>query len=158
MPKYQMVQKYLTNNPSQTRKLGKLLAEEILKTSPSKGAVVIGLEGDLGGGKTTFLQGFAKGLKISKKILSPTFVIMKRFTIKNRNFKNFYHIDCYRIEKPKEILNLGFEEIASNPQNIVAIEWSDKIGKILPKDTIKLKFEFVNKNKREIVLKLKNGK
>jgi len=153
-----MVQKYLTNNPSQTRKLGKLLAEEILTTTPLGKAVVIGLEGDLGGGKTTFLKGFARGLKISKKILSPTFVIMKRFVIKNRNFKNFYHIDCYRIEEIKEILNLGFKEIASDPQNIVAVEWADKIRKILPKDTIIFQFEFINKNKREIMLKLKNGK
>lgn len=153
-----MVQKYFTNNPSQTRKLGKLLAEEISKTAPPKEAVVIGLEGDLGGGKTTFLKGFARGLKISKKILSPTFVIMKRFVIKNRNFKNFYHIDCYRIEEPKEILNLGFKEIVSNPQNIVAVEWADRIRKILPKDTIIIQFEFINENKREIVLKLNNGK
>ena len=139
----------LSGSPSQTKEIGKILAKEILKTA-SKKALILGLIGELGGGKTTFLQGFAKGLGIKEKILSPSFVILKRFKIKDLRFKNFYHIDCYRINKPKEILNLGLKEIISNPQNIVAIEWADKIKKILPKNSIILKFEFLNKNKRRI--------
>jgi tRNA threonylcarbamoyladenosine biosynthesis protein TsaE len=157
-----MRSKYLTKNPSQTKNLGKILAEEALKTQPKGKALVIGLEGDLGGGKTTFLQGFAKGLGIKEKILSPTFIIMKKYelrsTKKQRNLHNFrlqtsyfYHIDCYRVKRPKEILDLGFKEIISNPKNIVAIEWSDRIRKILPKDALILKFEFINKTTREIV-------
>jgi len=141
---------YTTNNPSQTKKLGELLAKEILKTKPKKTAFIIGLEGDLGGGKTTFLQGFAKGFGIKEKILSPTFVILKRFKVQNGRFKDFYHIDCYRIKKPKEILDLGFKEIISNSKNIVAIEWADRIRKILPKNSIILKFEFIDKKTREI--------
>lgn len=133
----------ITKSPSQTKKIGEILAKEVLKTKPKKSAFTFGLEGDLGGGKTTFLQGFAKGLGIKEKIVSPTFIIM-------RKIKTFYHIDCYRIQKPKEILDLGFKEIISNPQNIVVIEWADKIKKILPEDVIILKFRFVNKNKRKI--------
>jgi len=164
--------KYLTNNPAQTRKLGEILAtellkkakvekrtkfslsKEVLKTKLKKGALIIGLKGDLGGGKTTFLQGFSKGLGIKQKITSPTFVIMRRYKIQNTRYKiqNFYHIDCYRIEKPKEILNLGFKEIISNPQNIVVIEWADRIRKILPKKAIIIKFEFVGKTTRKIYL------
>lgn len=148
----------LTSSPSQTKKLGEDLAKKILKSTPQKRALVIGLEGDLGGGKTTFLQGFAKGLRIKEKILSPTFVILKKFKIKNTNqkfkFKNFYHIDCYRIEKPKEILDLGFKKIISDPQNIIVIEWADKIQEILPKDIMILKFYFISRNKRRIVIKL----
>ncbi|PIQ07338.1 MAG: hypothetical protein COW72_00855, partial [Candidatus Nealsonbacteria bacterium CG18_big_fil_WC_8_21_14_2_50_37_10] len=67
--------------------------------------------------------------------------------------QNFYHIDCYRVEKPKEILDLGFKEIISNPQNIVAVEWVDRIRKIMPKNTIWIKFDFVNKNTRQISIK-----
>jgi tRNA threonylcarbamoyladenosine biosynthesis protein TsaE len=144
---------YFTNSPSQTKKLGELLAKKILSMKPRKTAFVIGLEGDLGGGKTTFLQGFAKGLGIKQKILSPTFLIMRKFKIKNLKFKIFYHIDCYRIKKPKEILDLGFKEIIQNPQNIVAVEWADQIRKIMPKNTIILRFEFVNKKTRKIVVK-----
>ncbi|MBZ1345120.1 MAG: tRNA (adenosine(37)-N6)-threonylcarbamoyltransferase complex ATPase subunit type 1 TsaE [Candidatus Nealsonbacteria bacterium] len=153
---------FLTVNPFQTKKLGKILAEEILKTKPKKTALLIGLEGSLGGGKTTFLQGFARGLRIKEKILSPTFIIMRKFEIRpallkglwqNSEFKNFYHIDCYRIEKPKEILDLGFKEIISNPQNIVTIEWAEKIKKVLPRNTIWINFEFIDKNTRKLIIK-----
>jgi len=141
--------KILSRSPSQTKKIGQFLAEETLKTK-TKRALILGLVGDLGGGKTTFLQGFAQGLGIKEKILSPSFVILKRFKIKDLRFKNFYHIDCYRIKKPKEILDLGFKEIISDPKNIVAIEWADRIKKILPKKILVLKFDFINRNQREI--------
>jgi len=144
---------YITNSPLQTKNLAKKLAREILNCFSTKKAVVIGLVGDLGGGKTTFLQGFARGLGIRQKILSPTFIIMKKFLISNSQFLNFYHIDCYRIKKPKELLALGFKEIISGPENIVAVEWADKIRKILPKDTLILKFEFIDENTRKIAVK-----
>lgn len=137
---------YITNSPFQTKKLGEKLAKEILRNKLKRRAFVIGLTGELGGGKTTFLQGFARGLGIKEKILSPTFVIMKRF-------KNFYHIDCYRLQKPEELLDLGFKEIISNPSNIVVIEWADKIKKIIPKNTIRIKFNFIDEKTRKITIK-----
>jgi len=142
---------YLTKRAEETTKLGEKLAKKILKTK-KESAFVLGLVGELGGGKTTFLQGFAKGLGVREKILSPTFVIMKKFSIFNLQFSNFYHIDCYRIEKSKEILNLGFKEIISSPQNIVAIEWAEKIRKILPKDALIIEFEFISKQERKITI------
>jgi len=146
--------KYLTANPSQTKKLGEILAKEILKTQPKKIAQILGLEGDLGGGKTTFLQGFAKGLGIKQRILSPTFIIMRKSKIQYpiSNIQYLIHIDCYRIKKPKEILDLGFKEIITNPQNIVAVEWADRIRKIMPKTMIWIRFEFVDKKTRKITL------
>ncbi|HUW71934.1 MAG TPA: tRNA (adenosine(37)-N6)-threonylcarbamoyltransferase complex ATPase subunit type 1 TsaE [Candidatus Humimicrobiaceae bacterium] len=160
-----MRKRYLTRNPAQTRELGENLAKEILRTKsakkilrksnfPAGQALVIGLEGDLGGGKTTFLQGFAKGLGIREKILSPTFIIFRRFEIKGLNFKNFCHIDCYRIKKPREILGLGFKEAFSNPQNIITVEWAKRIRQILPKNVIILKFQFIDKTTRKITIKI----
>lgn len=158
---------YLSNNPSQTKKIGKTLAEKILKGELGKTAQVLALQGDLGGGKTTFLQGFARGLGVKDKILSPTFVILKKFKIKKQfygkskataRFKNFYHIDCYRIEKPKELLLLGFRKIISDSQNIVAVEWAEHIKKILPQSAILINFEFIGKNKRKIVIRCKKKK
>lgn len=145
----------LTKNPSQTKKTGEILAKEVLKTKFKKRALIIGLEGDLGGGKTTFLQGFAKGLGIKQKILSPTFVITRKTKLKTSKskYQNFYHIDCFRIEKPEEILDLGFKEIISDPKNIIAIEWADRIKKIIPRKIIWICFKFVNKNKRKILIK-----
>lgn len=137
---------FSTGSPGQTKRVGARLAKEILKPDVRKKAAVLGLVGDLGGGKTTFLQGLAKGLGLKEKILSPTFIIMRRI-------KNFYHIDCYRIKKPKEVLDLDFKKIISNPQNIVAIEWADRIKKIMPPKTIWIHFKFINLKTRRIAIK-----
>ena len=143
---------YTTKSYKQTQKLGEKFAKDILKLKPKNSAVVIGLRGNLGGGKTTFLQGFAKGLGVKGKILSPTFVILKRFLIKKIS-KNFYHIDCYRLKNEKDILELEFKEIISDPKNIVAIEWPEKIKKALPKNLIEIDFKFIDENTREIIFK-----
>jgi tRNA threonylcarbamoyladenosine biosynthesis protein TsaE len=143
---------FIAKSPTQTKKLGEILAKEILKIKKRKRGWLLGLRGGLGGGKTTFLQGFAKGLGIRKKILSPTFLIMKRFQLSDPYFQYFFHIDCYRIQKPKEILSLDFKKIISDPKNIIAVEWSDRIKEILPKDIFTIKFNFLDKTKREISL------
>ncbi len=137
---------FFTSTPFQTKKAGKLLAEEILKSKPGKKAFVVGLVGDLGGGKTTFLQGFSRGLGIKGRVLSPTFIIMRRFN-------NFYHIDCYRIKKPQELIDLGLKKIMANPKNIVAVEWADRVCQIMPPKTVWVNFEFINEKKRKIVIK-----
>lgn len=146
---------YLSKDEKETKKIGKDLAEKILKKKKER-AIVLSLEGDLGGGKTTFLQGFAKGLGIKEKVLSPTFIIVRKNKIprkKESNFKCFFHFDCYRIKKEEEVLDLGFNDYISSPENIVAIEWGDRIKGILPKETIVLKFIFIDKEKRKIIIK-----
>ena len=146
---------HITTGPQETRKIAMNLAYQILKMKPQarSKAFLIGLEGDLGGGKTTFTQGFMRGLGIRKKVLSPTFLIMKRFAIQNSEFSNCYHLDCYRLKKPKEILELGFNEIINNPQNIIVIEWADRIKRLLPLDTLWIRFDFINETKRKITIK-----
>lgn len=140
---------YFTEKKEETWEVGKGLAEEL---AGQKKAPVFGLKGDLGAGKTTFLQGFGKGLGVKEKIISPTFVIMNRFPVKKGAFRNFYHFDCYRIENFKEMRNLGFEEIIGDSKNIVCIEWPEKIKKILPKDINMIKFEIMGGDKRKITI------
>lgn len=155
-----MMKKFITKSAFGTKKLGREAAQDFC---PRKSAIILGLKGDLGAGKTTFAQGFAKGLGIKDKILSPTFVILKKFKISKKfpacnppragsmaGWQNFFHIDCYRIENPKEILDLGFKEIISDPENIILIEWPEKVKSILPKSAMFLNFKFVNMNTREI--------
>ncbi len=145
---------HTTKSYKETQDLGKDFAKEIVKKGPQKGAVVLGLSGNLGGGKTTFLQGLAQGLDVKEKITSPTFVIQKRFEMKNKNYKNFYHIDCYRLKDEKDILELDFKKIISDPKNIVAVEWPEKIEKVLPKKIITINFKFIDEDKREISFEL----
>jgi len=134
----------LSRSVDETQKIAEKMAKEILKEKKGRqNAFVLALRGDLGGGKTTFLQGFAKGLGVKDKILSPTFNIYRRYG-------NFYHFDCYRIEKPEEILALGFEKIISDSKNIVAIEWAEKIESILPQDVKWLDFKFIDDATRSI--------
>ena len=144
--------KFISQSARQTRKIGKEIALKILQRKIKKR--ILALIGDLGGGKTTFLKGFARGLGIKTRILSPTFILFRKFTIpQNPSFKYFYHIDCYRIEKPKEILDLGFQEIVKDSKNIVAIEWADKIFRIIPQGTLFISFQIVGPNKRAIKIK-----
>ncbi len=176
---------YITENSKQTQKIGELLAQEILadrgasrKTGlpQSKGlkgiglpgAFVICLDGDLGAGKTTFAQGLLKGLGAKGPYTSPTFLIMKEYkffaTSPRRGCKpplrmgdmrinNIYHIDAYRV-KARDILNLSWEEIKKN-DNIVIIEWPERIKKIIPKNSLWLEFKWLGENKRQIIFKSK---
>jgi len=178
----------ITKSSRETKEFAGKLIRELLKSSKNKNLVIC-LEGNLGGGKTTFVQGLAEGLGIKEIVNSPTFLIMKKYTVvKNRTKKynssprrslsaedcdeqthkslessaerlqrgeseealNLYHFDCYRISSYQEILDLGFEEIISGKNNIVAIEWSEKIKEILPKERINIKFEFVDEKTRKI--------
>jgi len=135
----------ITKSATQTQKAGKLLAESL------KGKALICLEGELGSGKTTFIQGLARGLGIKERITSPTFVILKRFKVSK--IQHLYHIDCYRIKNPQELLDLGFGEILEEKNAVVVIEWADRIREILPKDRLIIKFEFIDEKTRKIIIK-----
>jgi len=142
-----------TFNSKETEELGIKVAQEFLCADILKNTIVVTLEGELGAGKTTFLKGFAKGLGIKKTIQSPTFIIMNRFELKGKVIKNFYHLDCYRIENEKEMDCLDFDKILQNKENIICIEWGSKIKKILPKKRMDIFFEMVAENERKIKIK-----
>lgn len=145
---------YKTFSAGQMKKLAGLLAKEIARSRRfGKNALVLALAGELGAGKTAFVQGFLKAIGVNKKIASPTFVLMKNYKIKAKNYKLAYHIDCYRIHEPKELSGLGLKEILSNSQNIVLIEWPERVKNFLPKNSVWIKFEYGEKiNERKITL------
>jgi tRNA threonylcarbamoyladenosine biosynthesis protein TsaE len=137
----------IINSLKGTKEFAENLAKSFL---PGKKALVIGLNGELGSGKTTFVQFLAKNLGVKERILSPTFVIFKSFNLENQPFKKLYHFDFYRINDEKELLILGFEKIIKDKSNIVLIEWPNRAMKLLPSQAIILDFKFIDKNKREI--------
>lgn len=151
-----------TFSPKKTQEIAALLGQEILRSklnfprlsasNQRKPALVLALSGELGTGKTTFVQGFMKGAGIKNRIISPTFVIAKRYTLNAKYYKHIYHIDCYRIHKPNELLNIGIKEILSNPQNIVLVEWSERIRRLLPKNVVIIELKHNKKENERIVL------
>ena len=148
------MKKFISDNLEESRKLAQDLTKEILvENHVENGALVLALYGDLGSGKTAFARAFAEALGVKEKIKSPTFIIFRKHEIHQRAFRFFYHFDVYRIHNEKEIFNLGWEEIIKNPENIVLAEWADKIEKILPKNCVRIKFNHLNENRREIALK-----
>lgn len=120
--------KFLSTSEKQTFNLAKKIAKKL------KGGEVIGLIGSLGAGKTIFVKGLAKGLKIKKNITSPTFVIMKIYPVaKHQKIKSLVHIDAYRIKRAKDLIVLSTKEYFYRQNIITIIEWADKIKKVLPK-------------------------
>ncbi len=145
----------ITKNSAGTQKLASDFARQILKSKPSRKAIVIGLIGDLGSGKTMFAKGFAKSLGIKNTITSPTFVLEKIYKLNSKKYEHLIHIDAYRIEKTKEIIDLGFKDLISYPKNIILIEWADRIKNILPNDCIQVNFEHIKKDERKIIINSK---
>ena len=131
----------ITESPKKTKEFSKNLAREL---KPPK---ILALYGNLGSGKTTFIQGLAEGLGINKRILSPTFVFIRRYSYGDG--LKFYHVDLYRLDSERDVEAIGLKEILEE-KAIIAIEWPEKVAKILPKDLVKIKLETINERSRKI--------
>lgn len=131
--------------------MGFKLAREILRKKPGKSARVLALSGKLGSGKTTFVQGFFRGLGLKARVMSPTFIIMRRTAFRNEKYKNVFHIDVYRIKSSKELLPLKLNEVMKSPENIVLVEWAEKVRKILPKGSRWLEFGYTKQNNERVI-------
>ena len=114
-------------------------------------ATVIGLSGDLGSGKTAFAKALARALGITENIPSPTFVIAKYYDIShNGHFSRLIHIDAYRVESPDELKVLGWEKELRDPQNLIVVEWPERLGGEFPLYARQFNFLFVNEETRFI--------
>ena len=145
------MRRIITHNSKQTYDLAKELGASL------KSPCVITLRGELGAGKTTFAQGFANGLGIRRKIISPTFIIMRRYDIDNaseevRRAKIFYHVDLYRLNSEEEVESVGLLDILKDNNSVVVIEWPEKMGSQLPAKRIDIQFRYLNENDRRIII------
>lgn len=141
------MEQIISKSSVETQAIAKNIAQEILA---NQRANVVLLEGELGGGKTTFSQGFLAGLGVTQAVTSPTFVIMKSYSIPSSEYK-VYHLDLYRLNQEWEVLDLGIMDIISNPNNIVLIEWASKTPKIWENiPHTKINFEVINASERNI--------
>lgn len=140
----------ITKSPEETFTYGKKIGTYLVSIPTKREALVLCFYGDLGSGKTTFIQGMAKGLEISSFIPSPTYLIVRQYPIKQKLFSNFYHIDLYRVSKNEEIEPLGLFDFFSDSKNIIAIEWAEKLGSNLPKKRLNIKLTMLDDNRRKI--------
>jgi len=148
---------YQTNSEIQTFNLGKKLASQLC------GGEILALSGPLGAGKTVLVKGLAAGLGVKEIITSPTFVVMKVYPVRHtaakdvspaqKKIKRLVHIDCYRVNEPQAILDIGAAEYFRQPDTVTVIEWAEYLKPILPRKKINLTIKFKNFNQRQITVK-----
>ena len=125
-----------------------------------EGATGVGLQGDLGSGKTSFVQGVARALGVAEHVTSPTFILERiyklpipkpnTYNLSPTTFSHLIHIDAYRLDSVEELAHLGFEELTKEKENLILIEWPERVAHALPKNMLTIKFEFIDENIRKI--------
>jgi tRNA threonylcarbamoyladenosine biosynthesis protein TsaE len=135
----------LTELPEFVRNVNAAIAVDRHNTK----AVVFALRGEVGSGKTTFVQQLVRQMGNTESVVSPTYVLMKKYRLPEglnpfglpRRFKTIVHIDAYRMENPTEFKALKPEEFLDDPSCLVVVEWPEKLGKFLPKPDVILEFK-----------------
>ncbi|MDY0148773.1 MAG: tRNA (adenosine(37)-N6)-threonylcarbamoyltransferase complex ATPase subunit type 1 TsaE [Kiritimatiellia bacterium] len=113
-----------TTSAAETKAVAARLAAEV-----PDGAVVC-LHGDLGAGKTCFVQGLAKALGVRRPVGSPTFTLINEY----RGRRGLAHIDLYRLRGAADAFGLGLEDYLEHFDGVVAIEWAERLGELMPED------------------------
>ncbi len=123
------------------------LAAELAAALPAD--TTLALHGDMGVGKTTFVQGLASGLGVHEHVTSPTFAI---YSVYQGTTKKLLHLDAYRLEKEAQIESLLLDEFLVSPY-VLAVEWPEKTGAWLPKDAWHLTLSIVDGDQHRIRLR-----
>lgn len=142
-----MTEKILTKE--NIKEVAKEILDAVRKTEKNN-ATVVTLSGDLGAGKTTITKEIAKLLGVREGIISPTFVIMKIYKTKDKNFKKFIHIDAYRLGSSKELLQLGWDKILEDKDTLIIIEWPEQVPDCIPEDANNVVLEHRDDTTRNI--------
>jgi tRNA threonylcarbamoyladenosine biosynthesis protein TsaE len=138
----------ITHNQAETQAIGKKIASTLLSGD------IICLDGDLGSGKTTLVQGIAEALGVTGEITSPTFTLMNVYditTLKHESIKTFVHIDTYRLKNEQELIDIGAEDYIGQPGVVSIIEWPEKITNFLTdKKVTTITLEHLGSDERKI--------
>jgi len=147
----------VTHAPNETEKLAAYIVAYLKGDgSEERGtSTIVALQGNLGAGKTVFVKGAAEYLGVPDTITSPTFVIVKLYAIPEGTaapWKKLVHIDAYRLESEDELNSIDWKNLASDPKNLIIIEWPEQVGLGVPERALWLEFETVDENTRKILL------
>lgn len=135
-----MTDRWTTRGPAQTRALGKRLGATL---APGD---TVALCGDLGSGKTTFVQGVALGLGVAEAVTSPTFVLVREY----RGRLPLYHVDLFRLDHIEDLEMVGYDEFVSG-RGVTLIEWAQKMRERLPGDYVEVTFAVTGQTARTVV-------
>ena len=131
--------------------VAKRVVAEACRRQASNQATVITFSGDLGAGKTTLIQEIARQLGVTDTLQSPTFVIYKRYRIPSlQDWSFLIHGDMYRLESAEEIEKLGWSELITDPNNLICIEWPEKITGAIPENALCVTIKHLGGEKRSI--------
>ena len=139
---------YATASPEETQKVAAEFAKRL------SGGDILALEGDLGGGKTTFVQGLVKALGYGGPVTSPTFTIMNLYPLPDhpRNIHQICHVDFYRLKNTEDLTHVGIMDYLGDPKTLMVIEWAQRAAEVLPPSTQHIRFQFVNIDERVITI------
>ena len=143
MPNSPSVRVYETASTAETTQLGCTLGERL---QPGDTVLLIG---DLGAGKTCFIQGLCSGLGVEEPVTSPTFTLINEY----QGRLPVAHFDLYRLNDPESVLDIGFDEYIDSNQ-VCLIEWADKFLEIMPADAIEVRIEIGEGERRKLVVDL----
>jgi tRNA threonylcarbamoyladenosine biosynthesis protein TsaE len=121
-----------TASVEETRRVAGRLAEVL-----TAGDLIL-LVGDLGAGKTAFVQGLAAALDVQEPVTSPTFTLAHRY---QGNGLRVHHLDVYRLESPDEAIDLGLAELLDD-EAVTVVEWGDRLRPALPAELLEISFHF----------------
>jgi tRNA threonylcarbamoyladenosine biosynthesis protein TsaE len=149
-----IMQTVTTRSPEETQALaGKIVAFLAEQEGMRGTSTIIALQGNLGAGKTVFAKGVADFLGVQETVTSPTFVIEKRYALPTEaSGKRLIHIDAYRLESEEELSTIGWNTIATDPNNLIVIEWPEQVGLGVPERALWIEFEAVDDSTRNILV------
>lgn len=130
-----------TWSPEETEAAGERLGREL------RSGDVVALTGPLGAGKTCFVQGLVRGLGVTTRATSPTFVIVNEY----HGRLPVHHVDAYRSTSLTELLDVGIEELFE--EGVTIVEWADKVAPLLPTRTTRVDIEGVGDEPRTITIR-----
>jgi tRNA threonylcarbamoyladenosine biosynthesis protein TsaE len=143
-----MDQEMISESAEATTEFGEAFAKKYLHA----GSLVV-LRGELGAGKTQFAKGIARAFGLrDEEISSPTYALVNEYEISTSGIERLYHLDCYRFEKPEELIELGIEEYLYPKHAVTIIEWPERIEAYLPKNKIEITIESTGPSERRIII------
>jgi tRNA threonylcarbamoyladenosine biosynthesis protein TsaE len=136
------VEQLVSRSPEETEAAGERLGRTLRPRD------VVALTGELGAGKTCFIQGLVRGLGVATHATSPTFVLIHQY----RGRWPVYHVDAYRTQSLTELMDLGLPELFED-EAVTVVEWADKLAPLLPARTVHVHITGVGDEPRAITIR-----